>query len=181
MRVYTLYIFIVLTLALSGCSQKKNKEITKIDQPEVSRLDSMVPPKPIGWVADYEGILTSSQVMYLDSLISDHEKKTSNEVAIVTMVLDSTQIVSDEDLNEISLSLFNKWRFGKEDKNNGIGMLVSTNLKKTRIEVGRGLETKLANHEAKDIIEINMIPEFRKGDYYTGILNGLLAIFREIK
>ena len=44
-----------------------------------------------------------------------------------------------------------------------------------------GLENKLKDEEAKKIIDDIIIPEFKKGDFYIGIKNGLIVIINEIK
>jgi uncharacterized protein len=70
---------------------------------------------------------------------------------------------------------------GKKDKYNGIGILISINLRKIRIEVGYGLESKLTDEEAKKIVDTIIIPEFKNGNYYLGTLYGLKAILKEIE
>lgn len=168
--------YLVTILTLSCCSQ----ETKKIKEQPVSQ-DLPFPKEPIGWVSDFEKIFTAEQVIYLDSILSDEEKQTGNEVALVTLSLDSTQIKNTDYFNALSLSLFNTWGFGKKDKSNGIGILIAKNLKRIRIEVGYGLQEKLTDEEAQMIINSIIIPLFKAEDYYTGIRIALQAIFKEIK
>jgi len=132
-------------------------------------------------VSDFDKIFTIDEAVRLDSIINAHEVKTTNEIAIVTLSLDSFQIKTPKDFDKFSLSLFKKWGVGKKDKNNGIGILISTNLKKIRIEVGLGLESKLTDQEAKKIIDLIILPEFKNGNYYIGVLKGLQQVFIEIE
>jgi len=174
MKRFLLYLVIILTLPCCSQGNKKTKEQT------VSQ-NLPFPKEPIGRVSDFEKIFTPEQIIYMDSILSDEEKQTSNQVALVTLSLDSTQINNTVYFNNISLSLLNTWGVGQKGKNNGIVILIAKNLRKVRIEVGYGLEEKLTNKEAQGIIDSIIIPEFKKEDYYTGTLNALQAIFTEIK
>ena len=153
---------------MPACSQK-------------SKIEKLIPKEPIGWVSDFERNFSEEQINFLDSIIGLHENETSNEIAIVTLQLDSTDIESIEDFETLSLTLFTQWGPGKKEKNNGVGILFSKKLRKIRIEVGKGLESKLTNKEAKDIIDNIIVPEFKKSNYYEGIVKGLQEIIREIR
>jgi uncharacterized protein len=67
---------------------------------------------------------------------------------------------------------------GRRDtrKNNGVLLVVAPNEHKVRIEVGRGLERILTNEIAKEIIDKNILPSFREGDYAGGIRDGVNAV-----
>ena len=49
-----------------------------------------------------------------------------------------------------------------------------------RIEVGAGLEKIVTDTEAARIIEIEMLPLFRKGDMAAGIRHGAAAIVADL-
>jgi uncharacterized protein len=140
-----------------------------------------IPKEPLGYVSDFATIFTPEQIVFLDSIITEQEKQTSHQIAVVTIKLDAVLIQSQSDFDRFSLALFKKWGVGHKGKDNGIGLLICPNLRKIRIEVGYGLEAKLTNEEAKNIIDTIIIPEFRKSDYYNGVLKGLMAIFKEIE
>lgn len=134
-------------------------------------------PENVGFVNDFEGILTQDQIKVLNDIISKHEKETTNEIAIVT-------IKSFEPYNTLfdySLDLANYWGVGKKEKDNGIAIVLGKQIRQIRIQVGYGLENKLKDEEAKRIIDSIMIPEFKNGDFFTGIEKGLLAVIKEIK
>ena len=54
-----------------------------------------------------------------------------------------------EEFSDFSFTLFNRWGIGKKEKQNGIGILISTNLRKIRIETGIGLIGKLTDRGSK--------------------------------
>ncbi|MEI7501285.1 MAG: TPM domain-containing protein [Bacteroidota bacterium] len=134
-------------------------------------------PAYIGYVNDFERILTQKQIKELNDIISKHEKETINEIVIVTI----SSIEPYKTLFDYSIALANYWGIGKKDKNNGVAIVFGKQIRQIRIQVGYGLENKLKDEEAKKIIDNAIIPEIKKGDYYTGIKNGLLEIIDQIK
>ena len=162
------YIFILLIASSLTCRQD-------------SKFKKLIPARPIGWVSDFEKIFTDQQVQFLDSMISKHESETANEIAIVTLALDTVSIRSEKEFDQFSLALFSQWGVGKKEKNNGIGIIISNKLRKLRIEVGKGMESKLTNAEAKFIIDSLMIPEFKRSNYFKGTMRGLQEVIKEIQ
>lgn len=174
MKRLLLYIVFGILMFAVGCAQKNNK-----DKEATTQLP--IPEKPKGWVSDFAKIFTPEQVNILDATLTLHEGDTGNEIAVVTLDLDSAVIKTDNDFNSYALALFNKWGIGKKEKNNGVLVLLCPNLQKVRIAVGYGLESKLTDDEAKTIIDSIMIPAFKDSDYYTGVLKGLAEIATQIK
>ncbi|MDZ4795394.1 MAG: TPM domain-containing protein [Bacteroidota bacterium] len=174
MKLFLPCLLVIVSFSMPCCGQKDKKETA-------SPFQSLIPEKPTDWVADLEKIFTPVQVAHLDSIINSHEAQSTNEIAIVTLQLDSFKITTPEDFNSFSLALFNQWGIGKKDKQNGIGILISTNLRQTRIEVGYGLESKLTDEEAEKIINTIILPDFKNAAYFTGTLHGLKAILKEIE
>ena len=174
MKLLLSYLLIIFSLSLPCCGQKDKKE-------PISPYQPLIPEKSLGWVSDFEKVFTPDEGVYFDSIINNHEVQTTNEIALVTLPLDSFQVKTPEDFDNFSLSLFRQWGIGKKDKKNGIGILISINLRKIRIEVGYGLELKLTDEEAQKIIDTIILPEFKKGAYYAGTLNGLMSVLKEIE
>ena len=146
-----------------------------------SKFKPLIPAKPIGWVSDFEKLFTDEQIRTLDSIIGKFAAGSSNEIAIVTLALDSVAIKTVKDFEQFSLALFNQWGIGKKEKNNGVVILISQKLKRIRIEVGYGLEAKLTNAKAKIVIDTIVIPAFKRLQYFEGTLKGLLEIIKEIQ
>ena len=82
---------------------------------------------------------------------------------------------------DYSLDLGNYWKVGAQHSNKGILLVFGKQIREIRIQVGYGLENKLTNRETKKIIDKIIIPEFKKGDFYAGIKNGIIEIISEIK
>ena len=128
-----------------------------------------------GEVNDWEDIIGKENESLLVKMIKAHEKKTTDEIAIVT-----TNDIGPfgTDLDDYSLRLANKVGVGKKDKNNGVTIVISQKLRKMRIDTGLGIGEKLSDAECKRIIDDIMIPEFKKDDYEAGITKGLAEIIR---
>jgi len=134
-------------------------------------------PNPVGYVNDFEGVFSEEQKTELTKIITNFEKETSVEIVIVSI----TSYSPYENLFDYSLDLANHWGVGKKEKNNGIAIVFGMQIHEIRIQIGYGLEDVLADEEAKGIIDHTIIPEFMKGDVYSGIKRGLLEIIKELK
>jgi uncharacterized protein len=132
-------------------------------------------PKPAGFVTDYEGVFTEKEKAILNEIITIYERKSSNEIAVVSVV----SIDPYKSMADYSLALGNKWGVGKKNKNNGVIIVFGRKIRQVWIRVGDGLRSKLGNEEIKTIIDTKIIPEFRKEDYFTGIKNGIDAIIEK--
>lgn len=156
--------FLLGMFVLSGYAQNSIKKEVKF-------------PDRVGYVNDFEGILSPEQVNELNELVANHERETSNELVLVTI----GSFEPYPSLFDYSYALANDWGVGKKNKNNGIAIVFGKQIREIRIQVGYGLENKLNDEEAKRIIEDTIVPEFKKGDYYLGLKKGLAEIINEIK
>ncbi len=134
-------------------------------------------PKPLGWVSDFEKILSPASINTLEKMIIHHEKKMGNEIAIVTV----DSIGSYPDFFEYSVSLFNSWSIGKQDEDNGVLILFSSKMKRVRIATGLLLETKLTDDFCKDVIDKMMVPLFKKNEFAEGLQKALEKIIRQLE
>ncbi|MFZ1321151.1 MAG: TPM domain-containing protein [Ignavibacteria bacterium] len=128
------------------------------------------------YLVDETGILTPLQHKDILVKLVNEDKTTSNQ--IVVYIINS---LNGESLEDVSINLAEKNKIGKKDKNNGVLMLVVRGDRKIRIEVGYGLEGALTDAISSSIIRNVITPEFKKGDYYKGINDGVDAIIAAIK
>lgn len=135
-------------------------------------------PKPVSWTNDYEDLFSDLEQTKLDSIISKFERETSIEISIVTI---DTIKTSKEKFDDLTLHIARTWKIGKVEKENGILIGISKGYRRIRIQNGNGIEKIVTNEETKEIIENYFIPEFKKGEYYNGTLNGLCEIIRILK
>ncbi len=132
-------------------------------------------PQPTGYVNDFAGMLSPQTKGELESKLKDYEQKSGNEIAIVTVPnLQGTTI------DNFAVRLFEKWKIGKKGKDNGVLLLMSKEERKTRIEVGYGLEPDLTDAESYGIIKNIIIPEFKARNFDKGVVGGVNAIIKAI-
>ena len=127
--------------------------------------------KPTGFVNDYEDLFTDIQEAYLDSIISDYEKKTSIEFAIVT--------IADFDFN-FDTELFNKWKIGKQYVNNGLLLIISKKQRQISIKTGYGLEPLLPDAILLRIVNKIKYDTLSKELYFEGVKNIILSFINVI-
>ncbi|MEQ1500545.1 MAG: TPM domain-containing protein, partial [Parcubacteria group bacterium] len=134
----------------------------------VLSLAFTVPEKPTGFVQDYANILTKDQVSQLENKLSQYEKSTTNEIAVVTI-----PSLDNDAIENVAQEIFTKWQIGKQDKNNGVLLLISLAERKTRIHTGYGVEGDLTDIGTSYIQSEVITPAFKQGDYFGGINSGL--------
>ena len=123
-----------------------------------------IPSKPQGFVNDYTNTLSAGDKSSLESKISDFEKKTTNEIAVVII-----PSLDGDTVENVAQNIFTKWGIGKKDKNNGVLILVAMAEHKTRIHTGYGVEGDLTDLATSYMQSEIMAPAFRENNYYAGI------------
>ncbi len=128
-------------------------------------------PRPSGYVSDFSGIISAQYKTMLESFISKIERKTTAEIAVVTV-----KSLDGEPIENYAVRLFERWGIGKKGKDNGILILVAPRERKLRIEVGYGLEGAIPDGLAGEIRDQYLLPYFKIGNYGEGIWNATVAI-----
>lgn len=134
------------------------------------------PAKPNTLVNDYTNTLSAAQISQLEQKLVAFDDSTSNQIAVVIL-----KSVGDYDINEYALELGRKWGVGGKEKNNGVILLVALGDRKMSIQTGYGLEGALPDIYTKRIIENDIKPFFKAGDYYSGIVAGTNSIISLVK
>lgn len=123
-------------------------------------------------VLDNEHDLTEVQIDKLDSLFKSHEKKTSNEIALVT----TNDYGTDTSILFFAVNFGRKYGIGKKGKDNGVVIAFSSSKRAAMISTGYGIEKILKDEIAKKIIDSLMVPLFKEGKIFDGIWKGSKAI-----
>ncbi|MGM9477951.1 TPM domain-containing protein [Pedobacter sp. GSP4] len=131
------------------------------------------PEKPTTLVNDYSGVLSADQKQALESKLVTFNDSSSTQIAIAIL-----KSVGDYDINEYAVALGRKWGVGQNGKNNGIMIVVAVGDRKISIQTGYGLEGALPDVYAKRIIENDIKPNFKAGDYYAGLDAGTTSIIK---
>lgn len=141
--------------------------------PVFSQIEKLLPnpQSPARLYNDFtkgKNFLTDEQKDFLERKLVAYDDSTSNQVAIVIV-----EDLQDYEANEYATALGRKWGIGGKEFNNGVLVLVSTGggdgNRDAYIAVGYGLEGAIPDITAKSILENNLIPNFKKGDYFRGL------------
>jgi uncharacterized protein len=124
-----------------------------------------------GRVVDDAGILNAATIQNLTGMLEKHEQATGKQVVVVTL-----KSLGGYAIEDYGYQLGRKWGIGQKGKNTGAMLIVVPTERKVRIEVGYGLEGKLTDAISRTIIDGDILPNFRRGDYNAGVLAGTASI-----
>ena len=129
--------------------------------------DVAVPPLKAR-VTDLTGTLTSDQRAALEAKLATFETRKGSQIAV--LIVPTTQ---PETVEQYAVRVEETWKLGRKGIDDGVLLVVAKNDRKLRIEVGYGLEGVLPDATAKRIIEEEIVPRFKQGDFYGGINAGV--------
>ena len=130
-------------------------------------------PAPEFYVLDQARILKAETRSYIIDISSRLAEKTGAQVAVVTL-----NSLEDQPLEDVSLGILREWGLGDKEQNNGVLILVVPAERKSRIEVGYGLEGALPDGKTGRIQD-EPVPAFRK--VAIAGYSGLSAVISEIE
>jgi uncharacterized protein len=124
-----------------------------------------------GPVNDDAKILTTVQTESLKNTLLAQEKETGNQIVILTV-----PTLNGRDIGQFALETAISWKLGKDGKDNGVLFVIAVKEHKTWISVGRGLEGILTDVVCRHILDQQVKPQFKAGDYYAGIKAAVSSI-----
>ncbi|WP_315701369.1 MULTISPECIES: TPM domain-containing protein [unclassified Bradyrhizobium] len=129
--------------------------------------DVAVPPLT-GRVVDQTGTLAASDVASLNQKLKDLETRKGSQVAV--LMVPTTQ---PESIEQFTIRVADAWKIGRKKIDDGALLVVAKNDRRVRIEVGYGLEGSLTDVTSRRIIDEDITPKFRRGDFAGGIAAGV--------
>lgn len=119
------------------------------------------------YVSDFANVLTPEQVDQLKTKLSDYQKTSSAEMAVV-IVNSVSDYGYENDIFDFSADLFQKWGIGKAVADNGILYVIAIKDRKGRIATGYGIGEGLPDIKANELIK-SVHEQMKSGNYYDGI------------
>ncbi len=120
-------------------------------------------------VTDAAGLLAPDQRSALESVLADYERQKGSQIAVLTVA--ST---APEAIEQYGIRVADAWKIGRKGTADGVIVIVAKDnprdLRRLRIEVGKGLEGSITDAQSKRIIDEEMAPHFRQDDYYGGLV-----------
>jgi uncharacterized protein len=127
-------------------------------------------------VIDTSGTLSTEQIRGLAEQSMGLQREKGSQLQI--LLVPSTQ---PEDIAQYAQRVFDQWKLGREKADDGVLLIVAKEDRRVRIHVGYGLESDIPDIKASQIINENIIPYFKKGDYAWGVIEGTWALKKIIE
>jgi uncharacterized protein len=127
-------------------------------------------------VTDLTGTLGAAEQAALEDRLAQLERETGSQLAVLLV-----RSTAPEDIAAYAIRVVDTWQLGRKDVDDGVLLLVATEDRRVRIEVGYGLEGALPDARARRIIDTIVTPYFRRGEYAAGIDAGTAAIASVIR
>jgi uncharacterized protein len=156
-----------------GCECSNSNGLSEAEKTELDSIFSQL-PETLGEVSDFESLLKAEQKVALKNHVLRINGNSPYEVVLVTI----DTIAPFDDIVTYATALGNKWAIGNEEDNNGLVILVSSNLGQAAIAPGNGIEDVFSDEVTKKIIEDKMIPHFMRGDFAAGFDRALREVDR---
>ncbi|GHE28189.1 TPM domain-containing protein [Sphingobacterium griseoflavum] len=122
------------------------------------------PATPNRLVNDYTGTLSSAEVQALERKLLAFEDTTSTQIAVALV-----RSTGAYDVADYGVRLAKKWGIGSKANNNGLLLLAALDDRTVTIQTGYGVEGSVPDIIAHRIIQNEIRPSFRQGDYYAGL------------
>jgi uncharacterized protein len=130
-------------------------------------------PAYSGHVNDFANILNQQTKEKLELWLSNFENMTGTQIAVVTVTS-----LEGRPIEDYANELYRAWGIGAksgEHKDKGALLLVAVQDRRTRLEVGYGLEGDLPDGLAGEIIR-RMRPELQQGRYSDAMTTGVRTL-----
>ena len=134
----------------------------------------VIPPAPARYFNDYANVVSRQTADGLNEKLAEFDKTTSSQVVVAIF----PKMQSESSLEDYVHRMFQAWQIGQKSRNNGVLLAVFVQERRLRIEVGYGLEGALPDALAKRIIDDEITPQFKRGDFDAGLTAGVNAILQ---
>lgn len=139
--------------------------------------DEVIPPPPAAYFNDYAGVVSAGTVAQLNQTLENFERQSSDQIVVAIF----PKMQSDSSIDDYTVRVARSWQVGQKVKNKGAVLFVFVQDHKMFIEVGYGLESVLPDALCKRIIDEEITPRFRAGDFDGGLTAGVSAILAATK
>jgi uncharacterized protein len=132
----------------------------------------VIPPAPPNHFNDYAGIVRGDTAQQLESQLTQYERDTSKQILVAI----NPHMESASSIEDYTFRVKEAWKVGLKGRNNGAVLFIFSQDRKLFVQVGYGLEGPLPDALCKRIIEDEITPRFRQGDFDGGVRAGTLAL-----
>lgn len=123
------------------------------------------------YVTNPDSIISNETVVSINNTLRALEQNTTVQVAVVAL-----KSIGEIDDFTFAQGLFELWKIGHADKDNGLLILLITDSRTIRLHTGRGLEGTLPDVVCKQIQRDWMLPDFKNANYDRGLRLGVYQV-----
>ncbi|MGI5900500.1 MAG: TPM domain-containing protein [Christensenellales bacterium] len=128
------------------------------------------------YAADYAGVLSDDTIDYIAKKGYDLAVQTGAELVVLTV-----DFMDGFNSEEYANAVFNEWKLGDPQKNNGVLILLAVGEGKFWAVQGSGLESSLSSGALDSILAANMEEDFDAGRYDAAVRNTYDAIYSSLE
>ena len=139
--------------------------------------DEVIPPRPAAYFNDYAHVVSAGTAAQLNQTLEDFERQSSDQIVVAVF----PKMQSDSSVEDYTVRVARSWQAGQKNKNNGAVLFVFVQDHKMFLEVGYGLEGVLPDALCKRIIDEQITPRFKAGDFDGGLTAGVRGILAATK
>ena len=137
----------------------------------------VIPPAPKAYFNDAAGVTRPDVARQLNHELEQFERDTSNQIVVAVY----PKMESDSSIEDYTVRVAQSWHVGQKGHNNGAVLFVFVKEHKMFIQVGYGLEGSLTDFLCNQIINNELKPRFREGDFNGGLTAGVHAMIAATK
>lgn len=137
---------------------------------------STVPPTPTRRVTDDAGVMSAPERDDLEARLAAYEHEHGHQLLVWIGRTSGTATIE-----ELAVEAFAAWKVGRKGLDDGLVVFVLVDDRKVRIEVGYGLEDRVTDLIAAQVIRDVMVPRIVEHDFDGAIRGGVEAIVDSIE
>jgi uncharacterized protein len=137
----------------------------------------VIPPAPERYFNDYAHVVSADTAARLNRTLEDFERESSSQIVVAVF----PKMQSDSSIEDYTVRVARAWKAGQQEKNNGAVLFVFIQDRKMYVQVGYGLEGVLPDAICKRIIEEQIVPRFKAGDFDGGLTAGVQSLIAAAK
>lgn len=143
-----------------------------------SSLAVEYPDQADDFVNDFGKVISEADTGRIRSLLDNIDSQAGVHITVTT-INSLADYRAEASLRDYAAQLFDRWGVGDSRKNNGIMILFSSQDREVWIEAGLGYNNRY-NAEFQEVVDTDMLPYFREGNYSRGLYEGVLGVSRVV-
>ena len=136
-----------------------------------------IPPAPAQYFNDYAGVVSAGTAAQLNRQLEQYERDASSQIVVAIY----PKMESDSSIEDYTVRVAQSWKVGRQNQKNGAVLFIFIQDHKMFLQVGYGLEGVLPDATCKRIIDDEITPAFKAGNFDAGLTAGVNAILAAAK